>query len=280
MSKASEPRAPLGRRSALIKWLIFGVLLPLLPFAARALAAWVDNSSSTLSFNSLLSDGELLVVATVIAAAVIGDLLFDFSGSGEKREQGTRALLCALALVAVIASVLMFGLVTLNNQHRTDSFNQAQEEVTFISSGRTALQAEGAEAQTQYNADSLDAQRLAQQIASVQNDEAAYVATSKGAKNGPQYKALQQQATFLQQEEAAARARAAQDYSRSRDLADQTVIQQKTAEQVFVASAENLDVGEKQASYMSIIMFLIAFSIGLYTYLQPRAEEKQPASSG
>lgn len=68
----------LQRRAAYMKWLVFGVGLPLLPFAGRALAASIDRGGFTWS--SLLGDGELLVIATVLATAVIGDLLFDFTG--------------------------------------------------------------------------------------------------------------------------------------------------------------------------------------------------------
>ena len=75
----SGPDRLTSRRPTYVKWLIFGVSLPLLPLAARVLAAWLDNATQSLSFTALFSDGELLVVATVIAAAIIGDLLFDFS---------------------------------------------------------------------------------------------------------------------------------------------------------------------------------------------------------
>ena len=262
MNDTPENELPLSRRTALIKWLIFGVLLPLLPFAARALAAWVDNSSKSLTFNSLLSDGELLVVATVISAAVIGDLLFDFTGIKKTREQGAKALICAFALVVVIASVLMFGLVTLNNQDRNDSFLQAQEEVTTISSGGTALQAQSAEIRAQSDVDSEEVARLTSQIQNVLNQ-------AKIAGKGPEYNALKDEAALLEQQESDASDQATQEDAQSAAISHESSQDQGKAQHAFVVSVEDLGLGEKQASYMSIIMFLISFSIGLWAYLLP-----------
>src|SRR6476660_6849511 len=114
MVNHSRPAERASRRAAYFKWAIFGVSLPLLPLITRALAAWLVNATQDLSFITLFSDGELLVVATVIAAAVIGDLLFDISGRNETRGHSAIAVLCAIALVVVVVSVLMFGLVTLD----------------------------------------------------------------------------------------------------------------------------------------------------------------------
>jgi hypothetical protein len=104
-------------RTSYVKWSIFGVALPLLPLAAHALAALVSPFTAGeggLSFTTLFSDGELLVIATVISAAVIGDLLFDISGRSDERTRTGAAILCAFALLVVVVSVLMYGLVAVN----------------------------------------------------------------------------------------------------------------------------------------------------------------------
>lgn len=123
MTDHSEPNVllDLQERSSLsgnyVKWSIFGVALPLLPLFAHVLAALLSPSPLTregASFTSLFSDGELLVIATVIAAAAIGDLLFDFPGRDDLRTRTFAAVLCAIALLIVVVSVLMYGLVAVS----------------------------------------------------------------------------------------------------------------------------------------------------------------------
>jgi hypothetical protein len=118
----SKPRTEIdlqARRklqASYVKWSIFGVALPLLPLAAHVLAALVSpfSAGEGASFTTLFSDGELLVIATVISAAVIGDLLFDVSDRNDVRTRTTAAILCAVALLVVVVSVLIYGLVAVN----------------------------------------------------------------------------------------------------------------------------------------------------------------------
>jgi hypothetical protein len=102
------------------KWLIFGVALPLLPLAAGVLAAFLNplgNGGLTFtSLNHLLGDGELLVIATVIAAAVIGDLLFEISDYNDATSWIRAGTLCAVSLLIVVVSVLIYGLVAVHGQ--------------------------------------------------------------------------------------------------------------------------------------------------------------------
>jgi hypothetical protein len=134
--------------------------------AARALAAWLDNAAQSLSFTTLFSDGELLVVATVIAAAVIGDLLFDFSGRNEMRSRTTIAILCAFALLVVVVSVLMFGLVTLDTQNRSDAEQQAQRNATTQVEQSARLVAQSIQDQNRSAYLSAEAQSLNKQLTS------------------------------------------------------------------------------------------------------------------
>lgn len=92
-----------------VKWGIFGVALPLLPLGGGVLVAYLSPHGHE-SYSHLLGDGELLIIATVIAAAVIGDLLFDISPDPGKNGI-IRAILCAFALLIVVVSVLAFGFV-------------------------------------------------------------------------------------------------------------------------------------------------------------------------
>lgn len=173
--------------------------LPLLPLVARTLAAWLDNAPQGLSFTTLFSDGELLVVATVIAAAVIGDLLFDFSGHNETRSRSTIAVLCAVALLVVIVSVLMFGLVTLDNQNRSDAEQQAQQNATVQVERSAQLAAQSDEEQNRASALSTQAQHLNTEASTAQTNYEKEVTGTGGSGQpglGPAALALRQQAAF------------------------------------------------------------------------------------
>ena len=67
------------------------------------------------SFVSLFGDGEFLVLATVVAAAGIGDLVFDFKRNGVD-EPLRPAIAISAALVTVVVSALLFGLVALEHE--------------------------------------------------------------------------------------------------------------------------------------------------------------------
>jgi hypothetical protein len=112
MMDHSRPRDIVSLSGNYVKWGIFGVALPLLPLAAGVLAEYL-NPRTHESFKALLGNGELLIIATVISAAVIGDLLFDVSGYSGKNGI-IAAILCAFALLLVVVSVLAYGLVTVS----------------------------------------------------------------------------------------------------------------------------------------------------------------------
>src|SRR5215469_10504126 len=94
-------------RMKFVKWSIFGVALPLLPLLAVGLDGVLyrgpDGAASTTSFVKILGNGDLLIVAIVIAAAAIGELLFD-GPVGDKSEHGKTAALSAFALLVVAVS--------------------------------------------------------------------------------------------------------------------------------------------------------------------------------
>ena len=218
------------------------MLLPLLPLGARALAAWFDNSTQDLSPYKLLSDGELLVIATVIAAAIIGDLLFDFSGRNEMRTHTTMAVLCTFALLVVVVSVLMFGLVTLDNQSSSDAEQQAQHyaSVQIEDSGGVAFQASL----------SLDTYNS---LVAQENHLNGELGTTRG-----------QERKVLQQHIAALRGEAASAKAQSNYLKKQSATLRSLADQ-RLESAVSLGPGRlrKQAAIMSLTMFLIAVSAGV-----------------
>lgn len=253
----SGPDRLTSRRPTYVKWLIFGVSLPLLPLAARVLAAWLDNATQSLSFTALFSDGELLVVATVIAAAMIGDLLFDFSGRNEMRSPTTIAVLCTFALLVVVISVLMFGLVTLDNQNRSDAEQQAQQNATAQADQSAQLAIQSQADQNRSNALSLQARSLDNKAAAARRNYEKQVTGTGGALPGigPLARELKSQALSLNQQSEIAGAQA-------RILYHQALTQRTKADQLLEKSITSLAIGRKQAAVMSVIMFPAAVLTG------------------
>ena len=88
----------------LIQWAVFGVAISLIPFGFR----WVlfDVTSRPLALNELISQGELLLISTALAATAIGDVI-----SVHPRLQ-TRALIVGgLSLITVITGASYYALV-------------------------------------------------------------------------------------------------------------------------------------------------------------------------
>lgn len=261
MAKHPKVKLSVDQRAAGIKWLIFGVVLPLLPFAARALAAWLDGASSSLSFRALFGDGELLVVATVISAAVIGDLLFDFTGFNARREQNLKAGLCAFSLVVVVASVLMFGLATLDNQQRADAVQRAQDQevkqATLASQLSTAsIQDQSLASNLAARARQLDTQAQTAKSKAVDEANGTSASGTTGlAGEGPIYQDLRQQAKDLAAE-------ADRTNARATTLAKQAATVRQQADKVIITSFASLDRGESQTAAMSVVMFLFALLTG------------------
>lgn len=276
MAKYLEPDVWVGRRVAYVKWLIFGVALPLLPFAARGLAAWLDNETRSLSFTSLFSDGELLVVATVIAAAVIGDLLFDFSGHNEVRGRTTIAVLCALSLLVVVISVLMYGLVTLDNQNRTDAVQQAQRNQTLKIEQSAQLLGQSSQYQQRASALSTEAQKLSDKLNATERSlqKQLYGTGGTPAGFGPLAADLEQQAAFLETESNNTKKQATL-------LSSQAIARRRQAAQLLSNSLTNLSIGREQAAIMSVIMFLISWLTGAVAiwFSTKLVEERQGAGA-
>ncbi len=113
--------------SRLAKWLVFSVLLSLLPIGARIAAS--SFSGSALTANELLKNGELLVLATVLTAAAIGDLVFDLNRLRES--PGRVAGVVTVNLLVLLVSVLYFGLVTLDNENRSAQLAAAQRDAAL-----------------------------------------------------------------------------------------------------------------------------------------------------
>jgi hypothetical protein len=109
----SSSRAAI-RRSAYARWILFGVLLPLLPIAAKIAASWFDVGHPTWDYRLLFGTGDVLVLAVVVAAAGIGDLLF--AARNNTHVVLREALVISLALIVMVLSGVAYGLVTLKQE--------------------------------------------------------------------------------------------------------------------------------------------------------------------
>jgi hypothetical protein len=125
----------------------------------------MDLGLVDLSFDHLYGDGELLVLATVIAAAGIGDLVFDLRKTGRQRVYRDSVAI-ALALVCVILSVLLYGLVTLKQEQLTpgqqavsSSVDIQSQQVSVLQSRSKELHQQVAQAATEFSTASLAAQK-------------------------------------------------------------------------------------------------------------------------
>lgn len=142
----------LQRRNTFARWALFGVLLPLLPIMARVSASWVDIGHPTTDYRTLFGDGDLLVLAVVVAAAGIGDLLFSVR---RHVTVGPReAVAISLALFVVVLSGVAYGLVTLKQesrgslqQSRVTETQVLQEQLRLAQSNLDAAVNQVAEAQ-------------------------------------------------------------------------------------------------------------------------------------
>ena len=123
------------RSAKLTKWAVFGVALSLLPVAAKFVAAFMQGRSSMPAFDEVFGDGELLIVATVIAAVRIGDLTFD---SQDNVRPQRRALAMTPALLTVIVSVLSYGFAHFLEEGRVAAQGELVQEgrIASVESGR------------------------------------------------------------------------------------------------------------------------------------------------
>jgi hypothetical protein len=243
-------------RGARVKWLIFGVTLPLLPIAARIAAAWLDGAA-TLGFVDLFGEGELLVLATVIAAAGIGDLVFDLRGSRRRdsRERLRLAAVHAFALIVVVGSVLFFGLVTYANQTRADALDDLQAEQLA-----DRLEAEAAAHDVRRllaRADALERERR-------DVDRRRRVVEAQFARelagHGTGAPGLGVLASRLRADARHLRAASESLRGRATELRSRATVRRNAVELRLRTSNADVDRGREQAATVSVIMFVLSLA--------------------
>jgi hypothetical protein len=116
---------------AVIRWLIFGVLISLAPFLAVLLDDIDRGIDPTLV--TLFGSGELLIVSAVIAAAGIGEL---FRSAKAYKRRIARQLVLGSSIVNLLAASLWFADVSsliVSKQHTQPTVVAAGSIGLFIS---------------------------------------------------------------------------------------------------------------------------------------------------
>jgi hypothetical protein len=99
---------------AVTKWIAFGVFFASLPVVLNGSLLWFEQGS--MNKRSLLSNGELLIVSAGIAAAGIGDLVFDRRAAGGENIRGFRGLSIAICIALAVLGSSFYALNSLRNQ--------------------------------------------------------------------------------------------------------------------------------------------------------------------
>jgi UDP-N-acetylmuramyl pentapeptide phosphotransferase/UDP-N-acetylglucosamine-1-phosphate transferase len=86
----------------ILRWLMFGVLVALIPFLFTVVSALLRNYD--INWYSILSHGELLLITVCICAGALGDLL-----STRARSKGLELLLGGFATIIVILASYTFS---------------------------------------------------------------------------------------------------------------------------------------------------------------------------
>lgn len=132
----------------LVRWVIFSVIFALLPVFAKALVLFTGLMSApsggqpsiNLTFNEILArtcgDGELLLVATAIAAAGIGEIV---SSNGQNRRLA-RVIIGGGLLLIVALSSLWYAIIV-GSQTSPDASLIAQGSLVVWFSSVTAAAA-------------------------------------------------------------------------------------------------------------------------------------------
>lgn len=120
----------LGRRA--LVWAGLGVLVPLLPIICVYVVHLIADGRAP-GFFDVLSDGELLVIATVLAAASAVEPLSRLK-SDPKGPSGESAVLIGGIIVAVFAAAIYGIIAALGNEGHKD----AAQNVTDVSHGSTS----------------------------------------------------------------------------------------------------------------------------------------------
>lgn len=248
------------RIAALTKWAIFGVLLPLLPVAGHVAAAVWAGDVSELSFSSIFGDGELLVLATVVAAAAFGDLVFESRAAASSGERAYLKIgfVSALSLFVVVLSVLFFGLVSYQNELRRTALARAQtdqvQQVRQVVAYEHGVATRAAEVATINSR----IQTLNRQIATLQRKAQNEIHGTGGsgvAGVGALAKALLSEVTYLEQ----ARTRALADLN---SLRASIASLDTSAESRVSSAATSVNHALERAAVVSIVMFALALLIG------------------
>ena len=264
------------RRAAIVRWGVFSVVLPLLPIGAHLAAAWLNDETATVSFVNLFADGELLVLATVIAAAGIGEVTFDvLRQPGLLKPGGDLGLAVASAgaLVVVVLSVLFFGLITFKDQTSRTEVNTAEQrarervvEAAAISS-RDASEPTGAQARQ-------SSRSIRATLKDLRSARRAYARRPSRRHRA----AVRRKSVRLK--ELSTRRRTLRQRPGIRALASASAA---AAQSVTKTKREHED-GRQQAATISVVMFGVAFLAGLMLLLRSphdgRAEpDKQRAAA-
>ncbi len=239
-------------RGTRVKWLIFGVLIPLLPVGARLAAAWLDGGG-TFGFTGLFGDGELLVLATVVAAASIGEVLFSFRRGHWGSSRLRTAVITAAALVVVVMAVLFFGLVTYANQIQADAqataqlrrSNQQEEETRLLSEASS----KSAEARTEASRRRKLEEMLTAEITG---------APAPGSSGVPGVGLL---ASRLKAEIDASQQQRVRLEREASQLTQQAQREREIAEHELLASTTELHSGRQQAAEISVVMFIASLLV-------------------
>jgi len=97
------------RRKLIIKkltiWILFNVLVALLPFLFRYLGA--TFSGQMVNLQNILSDGELLLVAAAVASGALGDLI-----ASNQEDALPRVIVGGLCILSLLLSSLCYAFVS------------------------------------------------------------------------------------------------------------------------------------------------------------------------
>lgn len=91
----------------LLLWIVFNVIIALLPFFSRGMAASLNGKA--VNWQGILSDGELFLVAAAIAGGALGDLLL----SGSKRRM-PKIVVGGGCVVCVMLACFLYAYVRAN----------------------------------------------------------------------------------------------------------------------------------------------------------------------
>src|SRR5579863_1592711 len=88
----------------LLKWLIFTVVVALVPFGIVALDLW-DKGDNLFAWSVLWPHGELMLVSTALAADALGDLIASDRPSGSLKIAAGGG--CLVVLIITIAGYVL-----------------------------------------------------------------------------------------------------------------------------------------------------------------------------